>query len=294
MRKAQSKPKFIARESATRSDLRPVLKWAGGKTQLLPQLENYFPKQFKKYFEPFAGGLAVFFHLRKTRGQFEAFLSDYNFELVNCYKIIQENARFIFPVLSRHQDGHNKVYYLETRRIHAAGLSNLERAARLIYLNKTCYNGLYRVNSNGEFNVPMGSYRNPKILDEQNLLAVSSALKNTTVQHADFGDVIEHADKGDFVYFDPPYYTEENGFTGYIQQQNSGKAEFGAAQHLRLAKVAKELKKKGCYVLISNSESKFIKSIYNDFTIYLVHARNIINCNGNGRGLKRELIITNI
>jgi DNA adenine methylase len=125
-------------------------------------------------------------------------------------------------------------------------------------------------------------------------LSVCTALENSTVQHADFGDVVEQAEKGDFVYFDPPYYTEENGFTGYIRQQNSGRAEFGAAQHSRLAKVAKELKKKGCFVLISNSESKFIKSVYDSFTIYLVHARNIINCNGNGRGLKRELIITNI
>ena len=274
--------------------MKPVLKWAGGKTQLIPKLEDYFPKYFKRYFEPFAGGLAVFLHLRKTRGKFEAFLSDYNYELINCYRIIQENARFLFPVLLKHQRKHNKQYYLETRRIHAADLSNLERAARLIYLNKTCYNGLYRVNSNGEFNVPMGSYKNPKILDELNLLAVSAALENSTIQHADFGDVVEQAEKGDFIYFDPPYYTEENGFTGYIRQQNSGRAEFGQAQHSRLAKVAKELKRKGCYVLISNSESEFIKSIYSGFTIYLVHARNIINCNGNGRGLKRELIITNI
>jgi DNA adenine methylase len=168
----------------------------------------------------------------------------------------------------------------------------LERAARFIYLNKTCYNGLYRVNKKGIFNVPIGSYPSPKIYDESNLNAASQALRKAALLSGNFSVVLKLATAGDFVYFDPPYYTESNGFTGYAVSV-SGETTFGAIDHTMLKNCAEELDRRGCRVVISNSDTRFIRDIYKNFRQEKVTARRFINCNGSGRQLVKELVITN-
>jgi DNA adenine methylase len=272
----------------------PILKWAGGKSQLLLKINKYIPEKFKVYHEPFAGGLAMFFYLRHINGDFHSYLSDANEELINCYNVVKEDLPKLIPMLSEHEHKHSKLYYYKTRKLSPIDLTPIERAARLIYLNKTCFNGLYRVNSKGQFNVPIGSYLKAKIFESKKIQLSSLALQNTTIDYSDFSIVLGRASEGDFIYFDPPYYTDIGGFTGYTLN-SKGKAIFGAEEHLRLAMVAKELDKIGCNVLISNGDTKFIRNIYNQlgFSIFEVKARRAINCNGSERGPVTELVITN-
>jgi len=270
----------------------PFLKWAGGKTQLLGQLDRFFPGQFKTYYEPFVGSAAAFFHLRRTRTWFPAWLADSNAELVNCYQMVRDKAQTLIPLLKHHQREHGKHHYYDIRGQNPETLTKVQRAARLIYLNKTCYNGLHRVNAKGEFNVPMGSYSNPRIVDEETLKAASKALKDATLCVGDFSAVLDTASRNDLIYFDPPYYTEGNGFTSYSVSA-SGKNVFGAEEHRRLLEVVKELSERDCHVVISNSDTEYIRRLYKNFNIHVVHARRAINSNGNGRGTVTELIITN-
>ena len=270
----------------------PFLKWAGGKTQLLGQLDRFFPGQFKTYYEPFVGSAAAFFHLRRTRTWFPAWLADSNAELVNCYQVVRDKVQTLIPLLKNHQREHGKHYYYNIRGQNPEALTKVQRAARLIYLNKTCYNGLHRVNAKGEFNVPMGSYSNPRIVDEETLKAASKALRDTAFYVGDFSAVLDTAVPNDLIYFDPPYYTEGNGFTGYSVSA-SGKNVFRAEEHRRLLEVAKDLSARDCHVVISNSDMEYIRRLYKGFNIHVVHARRAINSNGNGRGAVTELIITN-
>jgi DNA adenine methylase len=207
------------REPLTR-DARPFLKWAGGKQQLLAQYEPYFPTDFRRYFEPFVGGGAVFFHLWSTeRLPGAAHLLDNNEELVNTYIAVRDSLDELIYALAVHKGRHCKEYYYEVRNLDRQdiALSDVARAARTIYLNKTCYNGLYRVNRKGQFNVPMGSYKNPRILDEDLLAAASIALQGVRIETRGFRSVVELAQAGDFFYFDPPYdpVSKTASFTGY-------------------------------------------------------------------------------
>lgn len=270
----------------------PFLKWAGGKTQLLGQLDRFFPGQFKAYYEPFVGSAAAFFHLRRTRTWFPAWLADSNAELVNCYQMVRDKAQTLIPLLKQHQHEHGKHHYYSVRGQNPETLTKVQRAARLIYLNKTCYNGLHRVNAKGEFNVPMGSYANPRVVDEEALKAAGKALRDTAFHAGDFSAVLDTAVAKDLIYFDPPYYTEGTGFTSYSVSA-SGKNVFGAEEHRRLLEVAKELNERDCHVIISNSDTEYIRRLYKSFNIHVVHARRAINSNGNGRGTVTELIITN-
>ncbi len=270
----------------------PFLKWAGGKTQLLAQLDPFFPQKISAYFEPFMGSAAVFFFLRRTRGDFPAWLNDSNPELVNCFQIMRDQVDALIPLLHDHRAHHNQTHYYRARAEVPAQLSELARAARLIYLNKTCFNGLYRVNARGQFNVPMGTYKHPRIFDEANLRAVSRALQNATLARGDFGAVLDQARAGDVVYFDPPYYTEANGFTSYAVAAN-GKATFGTDEQARLANIVAELAARGCIVVVSNSDTEFIRDLYRGFNIHTVRARRAINSNARGRGLVNEVVITN-
>lgn len=270
----------------------PFLTWAGGKTQLLPELNRYFPKEFNSYFEPFMGAAAVFFYLRRTRGDFPAWLNDYNPELVNCFEIARDKVDALIPLLRQHKEKHSESYYYRVRKMKPVEMTPLQRAARLIYMNKTCFNGLYRVNAHGEFNVPIGSSVNPGIFDESQLRATSRALQGVKICNLDFSAVLDLAKKGDLVYFDPPYHTDTNGFTGYIVSE-SGRAGFGASQQRRLSNVVDQLRERGCYVVVSNSCTKFITNVYYDYNVHTVHASRRINSNGNGRGLVKEVIITN-
>jgi DNA adenine methylase len=273
----------------------PFLKWAGGKTQLLPELDQLFPKSFKAYYEPFCGSAAVFFHLRRTRGDFAAHLSDQNADLVKCYRGLQQaedSATFkrLVSTLKEHARKHaeNAARHYYTVRSDQKAIDDIERAARFIYLNKTCYNGLYRVNSKGKFNVPIGAYTNPTLFVESNLRAVVQALKETTIDNVDFADCVGPAKAGDLIYFDPPYYYRaKSAFTAYSNPA------FGADEHKRLAVLAKKLADAGCKVIASNNDDDFVRRIYAGFEMKEVYVRRPINSNSSGRGAVKELLIWN-
>lgn len=268
-------------------DPRPFLKWVGGKTQLLDQLQPLLPKTFRRYFEPFVGGAALFFDLRaKERLENEIVLSDVNDELINCYAVIQNNVEALIEELRKHR--YESDYYYRVREQKRAGLSEVASAARTIFLNKTGYNGLYRVNRSGQFNVPFGKFTNPAICDAENLRACARALRDVTLTHGDYSSVLEHAKKGDFVYFDPPYdpVTTTANFASYTADG------FSPDDQRALADTARSLVAKGCKVMLSNSDTPFIRSIYKGFRVERVKCPRAINSNAAKRGDVDELIIT--
>jgi len=271
---------------------RPFLKWAGGKQQLLRQYEEYFPKHFNRYFEPFLGGGAVFFHLwnaGKLCGR--SYLFDNNHELVNTYVVVRDKIEQLMEALALHAGNHSKAYYYQIRNLdrERVRLSDVERAARMIYLNKTCYNGLYRVNRKGHFNVPIGSYVKPKILDESCLWAAHAALQGVVIEPRDFRAVRQLAKPGDFVYMDPPYHplSRTASFTGYTAGQFKEEDQKG------LAMVFEELTERGCLCMLSNSHTPLILDLYRDFRIEVVEAARAINCNGQRRRGIREVVVLN-
>lgn len=265
----------------------PFLKWAGGKSQLLASFEEFFPEEINRYFEPFTGGGAVFFHLRNLHGDFYAELSDMNQELVNCYTVIRDQLTDLLNDLQKHENTEEYFYQLRGQEI--AELSNVERASRLIFLNKTCFNGLYRVNSKGNFNVPFGFYKNPSTRNEPLLRACSDALQNTKIVHRPFEDVLKKARKGDFVYFDPPYHplSSTSNFTSYTKNSFSGEDQE------RLAETFIELDKRGCKLMLSNSDCPFIRDLYAQFNVETVYAMRAINCKATGRGKISEVLVMN-
>ncbi|MGH2575950.1 MAG: DNA adenine methylase, partial [Ignavibacteria bacterium] len=260
--------------------------WAGGKGQLLEQYSAFFPPKYTNYLEPFLGGGAVYFHLRPQK----AILSDLNEELVNCYLIIKKTVDKLVQVLEQYQSHHSEDFYYKIREKYNSRVSDkIERAAEFIYLNKTCYNGLYRVNGKGGFNVPFGGYKAPSIFDAGNLRAISRLLRTADIFAMPFENVVNFANSDDFVYLDPPYYplNETSNFTGYT------KAVFLEAEQENLAAVFKELDKKGCHVMLSNSDSTFIKGLYQGFRIETVRANRFINSVAEKRGAINELAILN-
>ena len=272
---------------------KPFVKWVGGKRQLLAQfrkLNLYPPEHFDikkgRYFEPFVGGGAVFFDLLPEKG----FLSDLNRELVVTYNIIKNDVRGLILSLKKHKT--DKDYFLNIRAQDPNKLSDLDVASRFIYLNRTCFNGMYRVNSKGGFNVPYGKYSNPLICDEDNLEKVSKALQGVEIKHQDYKEVLKKAKKGDFIYFDPPYYpvSKTASFTSYTAES------FLDKEQLELRDTFLELNRRGCYVMLSNSDTPFINNIYSDFKgvrINKVEAGRAINSKGSGRGRITEVLITN-
>ena len=267
----------------------PFLKWAGGKSQLLKQFEAFLPSKFNNYLEPFVGGGAVFFYLYNTgrlKGK-KIILIDSNEELINCFLVIKENVERLIGVLRSHKYVNRKEVYYRIRTEQPQ--DRFERAARTIYLNKTCFNGLYRVNSKGKFNVPFGRYKNSLICDSRNLRAVSIALKNVKILCDDFERCLDYARKGDFIYFDPPYQplSKTSNFTSYT------KNGFGEAEQRRLYCAFYELDKRGCKVMLSNSNTDFIKRLYRRYRIERVKANRAINCKAEGRGKIEELVILN-
>lgn len=268
------------------------VKWAGGKQQLIEQFEPLFPHKFNNYFEPFVGSGAIAFHILQKHKPKKVLLSDINVELINTYNIVKKDVKRLTVELKQHKEYHladKPKYYYEIRSINPNDLPELEKAARFIYLNKTCFNGLYRVNSKGGFNVPIGSYKNPDIIQEDKLKRISKLLKKVNVKVMDFEKVVNKAKKGDFIYFDPPYYPLKKGksFTTYT------KGNFLEEEQKILANVFKKLDKKGCLCMASNSDTKFIKELYKDFNIKFVKARRLINSKANGRGKINEIVITN-
>jgi DNA adenine methylase len=265
-----------------------MVKWAGGKKQLLEQFEPFFPKSIEKYIEPFVGGGAVAFYIIKKYNPKEVIISDINEELINAYNIIKNNVEELIPLLQKYKEVHNKEKYYETRAINPTELSDLDRAARFIYLNKTCFNGLYRVNLSGGFNVPMGKYVNPAICAEENLREISKLMKNVTAKVMSFEGTLNLAKEGDFIYCDPPYDPlKKDSFTTYT------KGKFLENEQRQLAKVFEELHKKKCKVMLSNSDTNFIKDLYSNYEISFVKARRMINSNAANRGKINEVVITN-
>ena len=265
---------------------KPFVKWAGGKRQIINILTQEIPLNFINYIEPFVGGGALLFELLPEK----AIINDINIELINAYLVIKNHPDKLIESLKKHKN--QEEYFYKIRALNPEKLTSIERASRFIYLNKTCFNGLYRENSKGEFNVPFGNYKNPKILDEENIKAISEYLNNANIKilNKDYKEVCEMAQKGDFVYLDPPYYplSKTSSFTKYT------KYDFTEKDQKELSKIFKELDKKGCFVMLSNSNTDFIKELYKDYKIIEVHANRAINSNGNGRKkAKIEVLIKN-
>jgi DNA adenine methylase len=263
---------------------RPFLKWAGGKHHLIPQYSPYFPAQgaYDTYCEPFLGGGAIFFHLRPK----QAVLMDINPELVNVYQQVQKNVGDLIELLREHRDRHSSEHYYHVRA--CIPVHPTERAARLIYLNKTCFNGLYRENSKGQFNVPMGRYKNPGIFDVALLRAASKSLQVAVIKVAPFEEILTIAcSDRDFVYFDPPYHpiSSTSNFTGY------NRFAFTSADHTRLRDVFAELCDRGVHTLLSNSNCDFVQALYKTFKIENILATRSINSKAQRRGKITELLI---
>ncbi|MUL36464.1 DNA adenine methylase [Gloeocapsopsis dulcis] len=266
---------------------KPFLKWAGGKNKLIQQYISCFPQEFANYYEPFLGGGAVFFYLYNNYLLNSTFLSDINPELINTYLCIKHDVEAVISLLQQHQKNHNQEYYYYMRSYNTE--NSVKRAARLIYLNKTCFNGLYRENSKGEFNVPMGKYKNLQICNSELLRAVAQALQVTQIEVKPFEAVLNYAKSPeDFVYFDPPYYPLSNtsNFTAYSRDA------FNKDDQIKLKDVCVELAHRGVKVMQSNSDCLFIRELYRDFKIYEIKAARAINSNATKRGKISEVLIT--
>jgi DNA adenine methylase len=269
----------------------PFLKWVGGKRQLIPEIVQVLPSAINKmnYVEPFIGGGAILFHLQPQK----AIVNDFNTELINVYKVIKNDVEALINDLAQHKNDEDYYYHIRAldRNDSFTNISDVQRASRIIYLNKTCYNGLYRVNNSGEFNTPFGRYKNPNIVNEPTLRAVSTYLNsnNISLNSGDYSLVLEDLPKNSFVYFDPPYHplTESANFTGYIQ------GGWDESDQIRLREACDELTSKGIKFLLSNSCTNFIKEQYQDYNITVVQATRAVNSNAAGRGNVDEVLITN-
>ena len=268
------------------------VKWAGGKQQLIEQFKPLFPKKFNNYLELFVGSGAVAFYIIQKFNPQNVLLSDINVELINAFNIIKSDVKTLIVKLKQHKESHltlREKYYYTVRSINPNNLPDLERVARFIYLNKTCFNGLYRVNSKDGFNVPMGSYKNPDIVQEEKPKRISNLLKNVTLKVMSFEKIVDIAKERDFIYLDPPYFPLKKGknFTTYT------KDNFLEKEQKLLTDTFKKLDKKGCLCMESNSDTKFIKNLYANFNISFVRAKRLINSDAQGRGEINEIVITN-
>ena len=269
----------------------PFLKWVGGKRQLIPEIKKILPKGILNctYYEPFIGGGALFFELQPKR----AIINDYNEELINVYKVIRDHPNELIEDLKKHKN--TPEYFYEIRALDRQplfyNLNDIERASRIIYLNKTCYNGLYRVNSAGEFNSPFGRYKNPNIINEPVIRAVSKYLNSANIKifNKDYQEILKDMPENSFVYLDPPYHpiSKSSNFTGYIQ------GGWNEKDQIRLRNVCDDLTKRGIRFLLSNSASDFIREIYSDYNINIVQASRAINSDSSKRGQINEFLINN-
>ena len=269
----------------------PFLKWVGGKSQLLAQFSEFFPARVDRYFEPFLGGGAAFFHLQARFPALRAFLRDNNDELINTYQTVRDQPEALMVRLDQHLDEFTRnredYYYLVRSRHDLPPGETLERAARMIFLNKTCFNGLWRVNGRGEFNVPIGSQKSPALYDRQNVIAASRALRDVQLKTQDFRATMSETQREDFVYIDPPYFPHSPtaSFTAYTRE------DFGPSEQEELAALFAAAAGRGARLMLSNSDTEFIRKLYRDFTIHTVKARRAINCNGSKRGEISEVVV---
>ncbi|RAI13225.1 MAG: modification methylase [Candidatus Melainabacteria bacterium] len=270
-----------------REETYPIVKWVGGKRQLMFELLENIPKSYNRYFEPFIGGGALFFELKPNN----AYISDMNEELINLYQVVRDNVEELIKDLQKHDI--SKEYFMQIRNIDRTkkyqNWSDVKKASRFIYLNRTCFNGMYRVNSKGEFNVPFGNYKNPRIIDENNLINCSNLLQKTEIKNADFSKILNYIQKGDFVYFDPPYVplNETSSFTSYT------KDGFDIDMQFKLRDICDELDSMGVKFMLSNSDTKLVNELYANYEIKKVFASRQINANPNGRGKITEVLVKN-
>ncbi|MDD4120578.1 MAG: Dam family site-specific DNA-(adenine-N6)-methyltransferase [Clostridia bacterium] len=273
--------------------LTPFVKWAGGKTQILGEIKSRMPINYNSYFEPFVGGGALFFHIAPQRGH----INDSNLDLISAYRSIKDDAKFnqLITKLEEHERNHSEQYYYQIRDLDREeafnDASQVDRAARMIYLNKACFNGLYRVNSKGFFNVPSGKKKTVKTFNREALINIHNYLASNKVEISslDFEEALVEAEYGDFVYFDPPYdvFEEQSNFTSY------SKESFGRDEQKRLLNVFEKLSQKGAYLMLSNHNTSFIRDSYKKYNMSVINAKRMINSDANNRGNVEELIITN-
>ncbi len=271
---------------------KPFVKWAGGKRSIIDKLVSLVPEDFKTYYEPFVGGGAMLYELQPKK----AVINDYNTELMNVYECIKDENKFanMCSELNKHETNHSEEYYYEIRDLDRDKkrfnkLADYKRAARTIYLNKACFNGLYRVNSKNEFNVPSGKKNKVNTYDGPNLGIIHCLLNffDIEIQSTDFEESVKKAKKGDFIYFDPPYDSDTTTFNSYTENG------FGKEEQKRLAEVFKDLDKRGCYVMLSNYNTKLIKELYKGYNFNCVNAQRNIGAKAKNRGIVEEVIITN-
>jgi len=261
---------FVLSPEIQSTQAAPFLKWVGGKASVIPQLEPFFPKKIDRYIEPFLGGGAVFFHLKRRFPAMRAFLRDSNRELINCYRVVRDRPEELMCLLDKHLAvfrAQGDEYFYAVRQQHGLA-DDIARAARTIFLNKTCFNGLWRVNARGEFNTPVGSYKRPTLYDRTNLLAASCALQDSQLESEDFRDILAEARRGDFIYFDPPYVPVSvySDFKRYTADQ------FRDAEQQELARIFRELHKRGCSLVLSNSDHSRTRELYAGFNFAIVAA----------------------
>jgi DNA adenine methylase len=271
--------------------VKPIVKWAGGKSRLLDELRTRVPTDVRTYVEPFAGGAALFFALAEDvaahkRTMTRAILADRNEELIACYRAVKSDVKGVVEALGAYR--HDKDLFYEVRARDTATMSDVERGARLIFLNHTCYNGLWRVNSSGKFNVPFGNYKNPRILDQEALESASAAFERVDFVGSDFMDATSALGQGDFVYFDPPY-TPASSTADFTTYATGG---FGPSDQTRLVDELRRLRDAGVLVMLSNADTPETRELYADFNIASVSAPRSINSDGNKRGLAAELLVT--
>ena len=288
----QEKAKVTTAPESKHDYLSPILKWGGGKRQLLGEILTLIPK-YSGYYEPFVGGAAVLFGLQPNK----AVINDYNNELINTYIVVRDTPEELIDLLRNHKNQHSSEYYYEVRSWDRdadkyKSLSNVEKAARMVYLNRTCFNGLYRVNKAGQFNTPCGRYKNPEILNESRIRSLHDyfASNEIDILCGDYKDALKTIEAGDFVYFDPPYMPPENGDETFTKYTVDG---FGEDKQTELKGICDHLTQIGVKWMLSNSSCSFIRELYKGYNIRIVQARRSVSADGKKRVLIDEVLVTN-
>jgi DNA adenine methylase len=267
---------------------KPLIKWVGGKRQLMSKIKELLPENYNRYFEPFIGGGAVFFELKHEN----SFINDYNPELTNLYLTVKNKPKELIEDLKKHVNTEEYYFYirnLDRNHEEYIKLSDVEKASRFIFLNRTCFNGIYRVNSKGQNNVPYGKYSNPKIVDEENILSCSKLLETTTIMTGDFENIKVHINPGDLVYLDPPYVplTDTANFTSYTDKG------FDSSMQLRVRELCDYIDSIGAYFIVSNSSAPLVLELYRNYEIQLVSANRSLSASTEGRAKVMEVLVKN-
>lgn len=271
--------------------LAPILKWVGGKKQIFPEIQKRLPKKFNKYFEPFVGGGYVFLQLKPKVG----YINDFNEELINLYRIVKEEPKELIKKIQKHKERNSKEYFYKIRsydrKPNFNKISKVDKAARMVFLNKTCFNGLYRVNSNGELNSPYGKYKSPQIFSESNINNISDYFNqnNISIVNGDYKELLQYIEKGDFVYLDPPYdpVSKTSSFTGYSADG------FNKQNQIELKEFCDLINKKGAYFLLSNSSTDFIKELYANYYVDIIKVKRILAAKNSSRCVVEEVLVRN-